>query len=113
MAHHSRVEPFRRRSASCQRVPDARAPDWLRTQCSQLFSDCEKPLAAVVEHQHSLALPEREEMQVFARRRRGCGDGGKPDLETSADTRRAPHVHCAAMLTADLPPCREPQATTG
>jgi hypothetical protein len=32
MAHHSRVEPFRRRSAGCQRILDASKPDRLITE---------------------------------------------------------------------------------
>src|SRR6266436_8457923 len=113
MAHYSRVEPFRRCSASCQRVADAREPDWLIAERGKHFLVGEKPLASFVEHQHRLAPPEREEMQVFARCRRGCGDARKPDLETTADTRRAPYVDCAAMLADDLAHGREPQATTG
>src|SRR6266404_7753 len=113
MAHYSRVKPFRRRSTGCQRAADAREADWLIAECREHFLVGEKPLASVVEHQYGLAPPEREKMQVFARFRRGCGDAPKPDLETTTDTRRAPNVHCAAMLADDLAHSREPQATTG
>src|ERR1700730_16042175 len=113
MAHYSRVKPFRRRSAGCQRVADAREADWLIAECREHFLVGEKPLASVVEHQYGLAPPERERMQVFARCRRGCGDAGEPDLETPADTRRPPYFHCAARPAEDLAYSREPQATTG
>src|SRR6266446_2679121 len=98
MAHHSRVEPFRRRSAGCQRVVDAREPDWLISERGKHFLVDEKPLASVVEHQHGLALPERKKGEVVARCRRRCDDAGEPDLEPGANAWRAPNVDCAAML---------------
>src|SRR5947207_5307189 len=113
MAHDSRVEPLRRRSAGCQRVVDAREPDRLIAERGKHFFVGEKPLARIVEHQHRLAPPEREGGQLAVRYLFGPGDAGKPNLEAAANARRAPHVYYAAMLADDLPHGREPQATAG
>ena len=110
---YSRVEPFRRRSAGCQRIADAGKPDRLITERGKHFLVGEKPLACIVEHQHGLALPEREGRQVVVQYLLGRGDAGQPNLETAADARRAPDVHRSAMLADDLAHGREPQATTG
>ena len=113
MAHHGRVEPFRHRSAGCQRVANPREADRLIAECGKHLLVGEKPLATIVEHQHRLAPPELEGGQVVARYLRGREDAGKPNLETTAGARRAPDVHCTAMLADDLAHGRESQATTG
>ena len=96
-----------------ERIVGSREPDRLVTQRREHVLIPEQLLALVIDHQHRLALSERQRSEIPGVNRRAGGAAGQPDLEAAAGAGRAPDVHDAAVVAHDFIHRREPQTVAG